>query len=160
MIEDKHLLEQLLQQEEQLRFTNFTNDIAFEVGMLLVEAARREGLSLTIDICRNGHQLFHIALPGTSPDNDAWIQRKNRVVNHFGHSSYYVGMLTKSKGGTLQERSLLDPMQYAAHGGAFPIIIEQVGVVGTITVSGLPQADDHAFVVRMLARYLNVNLDG
>jgi uncharacterized protein (UPF0303 family) len=158
-MEDEHLLQQLLQQEEQLRFAHFTNDTAFEVGMLFVETARREGLALTIDICRHEHQLFHVALPGTSPDNDAWVQRKNRVVNHFGHSSYYVGMLTKSKGVTLQERSLLDPMQYAAHGGAFPIIIEHVGVVGTITVSGLPQADDHAFVVRVLAQYLGVVLD-
>jgi len=156
-MEDAHLLEQLLQQEDQMHFTQFTNDTAFAVGMMLVEAARREGLALTIDICRHGHQLFHIALPGTAPDNDVWIQRKNRVVNHFGHSSYYVGMLTKSKGVTLQERSLLDPMQYAAHGGAFPIIIEQVGVVGTITVSGLPQAEDHAFVVKVLALFLGVN---
>jgi uncharacterized protein (UPF0303 family) len=30
-----------------------------------------------------------------------------------------------------------------------------VGVVGTITVSGLPQADDHAFVTEMIEAFLN-----
>jgi uncharacterized protein (UPF0303 family) len=154
------LLEQLLAQEERLRFTQFTNETAFALGMALVETARQEGLPITIDITRHGHQLFHVALPGTTPDNDAWIQRKNNVVNRFGHSSYYIGISTKSKGVSFQERTLLDPAQYAAHGGAFPVIIEQVGVIGTITVSGLPQAEDHAFVVRVLAQFLQVGLEG
>jgi uncharacterized protein (UPF0303 family) len=148
------LLAELLDQEARLRFTQFTNDTALALGMAMVAAAQRDGLALTIDITRHGHQLFHAALPGTAPDNDAWVQRKNRVVNHFGHSSYYVGVLTASKNTTLAERSFLDPALYSAHGGAFPIIIEQVGVVGTVTVSGLPQAEDHAFVARLLAEFL------
>jgi len=32
----------------------------------------------------------------------------------------------------------------------FPVIVRDVGPVGTVGVSGLPQADDHAFVVRHL----------
>jgi len=43
---------------------------------------------------------------------------------------------------------------FAAHGGAFPIRIRDVGVVGSISVSGLPQADDHAFVVEMIEAFL------
>ena len=34
-----------------------------------------------------------------------------------------------------------------------------VGVVGTVTVSGLPQQEDHALVVRVLAEYLDVSLE-
>jgi uncharacterized protein (UPF0303 family) len=155
MADDAALLPELLEQEERLQFTQFTNETAFAVGMALVLTAQTEQLAVTIDIVRHGHQLFHVALPGTTPDNDRWIQRKNRVVQHFGHSSYYVGVLTRSKGMTLAERSALDETLYAAHGGAFPIIIANVGVVGTITVSGLPQADDHALVVRVLEGFLH-----
>jgi uncharacterized protein (UPF0303 family) len=32
-------------------------------------------------------------------------------------------------------------------------------VVGTVTVSGLPQREDHQLVVRMLAQHLGVTLD-
>jgi uncharacterized protein (UPF0303 family) len=31
-----------------------------------------------------------------------------------------------------------------------------VGVVGTVTVSGLPQADDHAFVTEMIGGFLGI----
>lgn len=148
------LLEELLQEEATIQFAEFTNETAWRIGSRLVEVARQESLGVTIDIQRHGQQLFHVALPGTSADNDAWIRRKNRVVNRFGHSSFYMGNLYKSQGSTIEEKSLLDPTRYAAHGGAFPIIITGVGVVGTVTVSGLPQADDHKLVVRVLREFL------
>jgi uncharacterized protein (UPF0303 family) len=148
------LLAELLLQEQALQFDRFDNGDAYRLGQLCVDTALADGLGVTIDICRNGQQLFHAALPGTSTDNDEWIKRKNRVVNRFGHSSFYMGAYYRSRGTTIQDSALLDPTQFAPHGGAFPIIVKNVGVVGTVTVSGLPQAEDHAFVVRMLTRFL------
>jgi uncharacterized protein (UPF0303 family) len=109
---------------------------------------------VAIDVRRNGQQLFHVALDGTARDNDEWIRRKNNVVDRFGHSSYYVGALCRSEGRSLAELFLVDPREYADHGGAFPVIVEGVGVVGTVTVSGLPQADDHRMVVEAIERFL------
>lgn len=148
------LLEILRQQEEQLQFKHFTNETALELGLKLVEAARTKTRGVTVDICRNGQQLFHYALPGTAPDNDEWIKRKNRVVNRFNHSSYYMGIYYKSQNTTIAEKSFLDPTEYADHGGAFPLIIQNLGVVGTITVSGLPQEEDHKLVITVLQEFL------
>ena len=155
----QELLRVLLHQEQTLQLSMFTNETAFELGMRLVEAARQQQKAITVDICRNGQQLFHCALPGTAADNDEWIKRKNRVVNRFGHSSFYMGNLYKSKNTTIQDSALLDPSEYAPHGGAFPIIVKDVGVVGTVTVSGLPQHEDHQLVVQVLAEYLGVKLE-
>lgn len=160
MADYERVLADLLRQEDLLQLDEFTNDTAIEIGTRLVAAARAAGQSVTVDVSRNGQQIYHCALPGTTPDNDAWIQRKNRVVNRFGHSSYYIGQFYASTGTTLEARALVDPREYAAHGGAFPAIIKHVGIVGTITVSGLPQAEDHALVVRVLAEYLGVALEG
>lgn len=151
------LLASLREEEQHLQFTAFTNETSFELGMRLVDAARRRNLAITIDITRSGQQLFHCAMSGTSQDNDEWIQRKNRVVYRFGHSSYYMGVTYRNQKTTIEEKSLLDPTLYAPHGGAFPVTIRDVGVVGTVTVSGLPQEEDHKLVVSVLKEFLKVS---
>ncbi|HUQ55260.1 heme-degrading domain-containing protein [Lentzea sp.] len=147
--------EELLDQERRLQFTRFGNDVAIELGLHLLDAARDQGLPVAISVRRNGHLLFHAALPGTAPDNDRWLERKARVVDLFGHSSFYVGTTFREKGTTFEAGSGLDPVLYAAHGGVFPVIVRGTGPVGTAGVSGLPQADDHEFVVTQLESFLN-----
>ncbi len=149
--------EELLAQERELQFQRFDNDTALALGQALVAAAREERLAVTVDIRRGEQQLFHAALEGTAADNDAWIERKNRVVRRFGHSSYYVGTLLGLEGTTIEEKFLLDGTLYAAHGGAFPVMVRDVGMVGTVTVSGLPQAEDHRLVVAVLHGFLGLH---
>ena len=157
MIEHKALLNELRQQEESLQFTSFSNDTALALGMALVQEARQRGKAVAIDITRSGLQLFHFAMQGTSVDNGEWIKRKNRVVNRFGRSSYAVGISLLDAGKTMEEKYLLSSQEYAAHGGAFPLTIKDVGVIGTITVSGLPQQEDHELVVTTLKQFLEQN---
>ncbi|NJP50719.1 heme-degrading domain-containing protein [Streptomyces sp. SBST2-5] len=147
-------VEELEAQERRLVFQQFTHDDAWELGSLLVEMARERQAPVAIDIHRAGQQLFHAALPGSTPDNDAWIARKRRVVERYGSSSYLVGARHRAKGTTFEESSRLDPDAYAAHGGSFPVNVEGVGVIGAVTVSGLPQLQDHRFVVEALEHFL------
>ena len=150
------LLKDLLRQEEEIQFNSFDNNMAFVIGLALLDAAKSKGKGVTIDIARNGQQLFHFAMQGTSRDNDVWVLRKNNVVNRFGHSSFYIGISLKSQGQTIEEKYLISSSEFAAHGGAFPLIIRGVGVIGTITVSGLPQEEDHELVVTTLRKFLAV----
>lgn len=150
------VLADLLAQEQELQFDSFDNAAAWELGQRLVAAAHAGGHGVTIDIALGEQQLFHAALAGTSADNDAWIRRKNNVVRRFGHSSFYVGRECEAAGASLEERFFVDPREFSAHGGAFPIVIRGVGVVGTVTVSGLPQAEDHRLVVSVLREFLRV----
>lgn len=147
-------LEKLLEQERTLVFNNFSMDTAHEIGELLYQAAYARKLPVAIDITRCGQQLYHVALPGSTADNDAWILRKSRVVMRFGHSSYYWGLYLEKSELTLEDNFFLDPYDFAAHGGSFPITLKDAGVIGTITVSGLPSEADHALVVEILEDYL------
>ncbi|MFJ8191390.1 heme-degrading domain-containing protein [Streptomyces sp. NPDC096094] len=147
-------VEELEEQERRLVFRRFTNDDAWALGSLLVELARERQAPVAVDIHRAGQQLFHAALPGSTPDNDAWIARKRRVVERYGSASYLVGSRFRAKGTTFEDSSRLDADTYAAHGGSFPITVADVGVVGSVTVSGLPQLEDHRLVVEALERFL------
>jgi uncharacterized protein (UPF0303 family) len=154
MSADDDLLQELLRQEEELQFTGFTNEMALELGLALLSEARTRSQPVAIDISRHGQQLFHFAMTGATADNDHWIRRKNNVVARFGHSSYYMGRQLQSMGQSMEEKYLLSSQEYAAHGGAFPLIARGVGVIGAITISGLPQAEDHEVVVTTLRRFL------
>lgn len=148
------LLSELKAQEKELVFSSFTNEDAVNVGLRLYETAKKENLPVTIDIIRSGQQLFHLALPGTAPDNDQWIARKVKLVNRMQRSSFQISTELRSQGKTLEEAYELSHYEYAAHGGCFPVIVKGVGMVGTITVSGLEQSEDHGLVVRILREYL------
>ena len=149
------LIAELEEQERRLTLPGFTHDDAWTLGTLLVGLAREREAPVAVDIRRGGQQLFHAALPGSTPDNDAWIDRKRRVVERYGCSSLLVGSRFRAKGTTFEESSRLDPDTYAAHGGAFPIAVTGAGVIGTVVVSGLPQVEDHKMVVEALEKFLS-----
>jgi uncharacterized protein (UPF0303 family) len=143
-------LTELAAEEEELQLTRFTNDDAWALGSALVARAQRERLPVAIDVSRHSHQLFHAALTGATPDNDTWIARKAATVHRFGHSSLYVGQRSREAGTTFEAEFGLDPQRYMAHGGAFPLIVRDVGPVGVVALSGLPQVEDHRTVVAAL----------
>jgi uncharacterized protein (UPF0303 family) len=58
-------------------------------------------------------------------------------------------------GTALDEALGVEPRLFAAHGGAFAIRIREVGVVGSVAVSGLPQAE-HAFVIEVIEALIAV----
>ncbi len=117
--------------------------------------AREAAAPVAVDIRRGGQQLFHAALPGSTPDNDAWIDRKRRVVERYGCSSLLVGTRFRAKGTTFEASSRLDPDAYAAHGGAFPSRSRARAWSGRrVVVSGLRQLEDHALVIKALHQFL------
>lgn len=145
----------IAEQEARLRFERFDAQTAWELGQKLKQAAEALHSAVAIDISLWGQLLFFYAMSGTTPDNADWIRRKRNVAQRFQRSSYTVGLMLKQKQSSLEERGL-DARNYAAQGGSFPIFVKGVGCVGAITVSGLPQREDHELVVEVLADYLGV----
>jgi uncharacterized protein (UPF0303 family) len=147
-------LEKIATQERELHLPRLDAETAWELGTRIRSLATERGLNLVIDVRRFGQPLFYTALNGTTPDNAEWVRRKSNVVARFHRSSYAVGITTKSKGTTLLERYGLPVADYASDGGSFPLHVEGAGIVGSVTVSGLPQRDDHNLVVEALCAML------
>ena len=147
-------LAELAAEEDELELPALTEDVAYELGTSAAETARERGLPLSIGLWRNEHQLFHCGLPGSTRDNDEWLRRKGRVVMRFERSSIYMARLCHDQGFTLADRFALPASRYAAAGGAVPLRVRGAGVVGWFGVSGLPQLEDHRFVVDQLTRHL------
>jgi uncharacterized protein (UPF0303 family) len=144
------LVAALEQQERELVLASFTYDDAWRLGNLLITLARERGLGITVDIRKGTQQVFHAALEGTSADNDAWVERKAAVAYRYGASSFLVRQRHAAQGLDFHVATGLPLSRFAAHGGAVPIRVAGVGVVGVVTVSGLAQEDDHVLVVEAL----------
>ena len=147
------------EEHSELQFSSFSNSMALELGLRLVEKARLKEQVVTVDIRKHGQQIFHYALEGTSADNDSWIIRKSRVADRFGKSSLYMKELLLEKEKSLDELYFIDGSEYAAFGGSFPIIIKETGPIGTVTVSGLPDVEDHELVVSVLREFVRKDTD-
>jgi uncharacterized protein (UPF0303 family) len=153
----KEDIERIALQERELVFTEFTARSAWELGTRLYLFARERTLAIVIDIRRFGQPLFYAALDGTTPDNAEWVRRKSNTVARFHSSSYAIGLKEKIKGETITQSQGLPLADYCTHGGAFPLTVAGAGVIGSITVSGLPQRNDHELVVEALCAALDRN---
>jgi uncharacterized protein (UPF0303 family) len=145
----------LKQQEKALQLSSFSEADAWALGSAMREMAAVRNLPLVMDIRIGIRPLFYVAMPGTTPENPDWVRRKFNTVYRFEGSSYRIALEYKAKGNAFDQSRGIDPMTYANAGGGFPL---RVGgnVVGAVSVSGIPQRDDHNFVVENLAAFLRV----
>ena len=141
-------------QERELKFSRFDEDMAWKLGSCVRDLALAKKFEVVIDVRRFGQPLFYCALPGTTPDNPEWVRRKCNLVARFHRSSYAIGLELKQSGSTLLQKYALPDADYAVHGGAFPIRVLGAGVIGSVTVSGVPQRSDHELVVEGLCAHL------
>lgn len=151
------LIAMLEMQEEILQFSHFTNEDAWELGNLIVMEAKRRSLPVAVSIrLNNGYVVFQYASNRTNMDNESWMARKFNTVRRLEQSSLRAYMLLRKAEETLEER-FMDPKDYAACGGGFPIRVEEVGVIGGVIVSGLDHVSDHDLVVKCVSRYLHID---
>lgn len=147
-------IERIALQERELVLPRLDAETAWQLGTRLRSMAAERGLPVVIDIRRFGQPLFYTALEGTTPDNVEWVRRKINVVARFHRSSYAIGLRDKAKNETIYESQGLPLADYATHGGAFPLAVAGAGLVGCVTVSGLPQRSDHELAVEALCGIL------
>lgn len=137
-------------QEERLQFSGFDEETAWKLGSELRALAKKRELAVVIDVRRMLQPLFYTAMAGTTSDNVNWVRRKSNLAMRFLRSSYAIGLELQQKQSTLLERYALADEDYASHGGCFPIRVLGAGMVGAVTVSGLPQRADHELAVEGL----------
>jgi uncharacterized protein (UPF0303 family) len=129
--------------------TSFSNSDAWTLGNILVDLGK--SLPIVINIRTPNRTLFHAALHGSQALNDRWAQRKSNTCLLFGEPSFLIGLRNKEKGETLARHGLSTD-DYADAGGSVPIVVGGI-TAAAVTVSGLPQAEDHALVIRAMQAF-------
>ncbi len=154
----RQMAEIIRKQEAALQFDHFDAGDAWLIGQSLRVRAIAHGGSVSIDITLGGLNLFHTVVEKPTPNNDRWVARKRNTVLEFWKSSLLVAQEMLVSGRTLTEFGL-NEKELALSGGGFPIRLKDIGVVGAIVVSGLPQTHDHQLIVDALAEYLHQQVE-
>lgn len=147
------LIGRIEEETRKLQLAKFGQEDALALGLLIVELATERDMPVAVDIRRGTHVLFHVSLPGATLDNDFWVEKKARTAERYGVPSLLVGLRGRLGGGRMEDNAWFDESAYAAHGGAFPIIVRGTGPVAVVTVSGLPQKADHELAVEALTKF-------
>jgi uncharacterized protein (UPF0303 family) len=147
-------IEKIKVQETELAFDAFDEATAFEIGSALRACALAENWPIIVDIQLWDRPLFYAAMPGSTGSNTDWARRKRNVVKMFLKSTYRMMLEQGGESALFAERYGLSASEYVLAGGGFPIRVRGVGVIGVITVSGLPQRQDHGIIVDALCDHL------
>jgi uncharacterized protein (UPF0303 family) len=143
-------INELLAQEESLVLERFDYALAWELGARLRATAAERALPVAIEIAHGATPVFLALLPGATPDNNDWVRRKRNVALRFHHSSLYMRLLCENRAVNFHARYRLPEADFAASGGGVPLFVRNVGVVGAVAVSGLPDVEDHRLVMAAL----------
>ena len=151
---EEFLSNKLLSEEKILVFESLLLIDLLEIGQIAKGIAASRNLPIAIEVRLGKWTVFHASLPGSTPENDWWIDRKARVVELKQHSTMYERVSAQERGVDWhKENNLLDET-HAIHGGGLPLITKNEGFVGVLLISGLPQVQDHLLGVEVLTEFL------
>ncbi len=145
---------ELLDQEQFFTFEYLTPANALEIGEIAKSLGVLKNLPIAVEVRLGDWIIYHASLPGSTSENQWWIDRKARVVLLKHHSTLYERVSAEERGVDWhKENNLLDET-HAIHGGGLPLITKSDGFVGVLLISGLPQVDDHLLGVEVLTEFL------
>ena len=145
---------QLLTEEKILTIPSFDIPDALEIGEIAKSLSAARKLPVAIEVRLGDWIIYHVSLPGSTPENDWWISRKARTVILKHHSTMFERVSAQERGiDWHRENNLLDET-HAIHGGGLPLITKNEGFVGVLLISGLPQVEDHLLGVEVLTEFL------
>jgi uncharacterized protein (UPF0303 family) len=150
---------EILAKERSLVLTRLEISDALALGELAKSIGYKRKLPIAIEVRINEWVVYHASLPGSTRDNQEWLDRKSRVVFLTHRSTLFEQLRAKERGINWFQENNLKEEEYAIHGGGLPLATKNYGIVGALLISGLLQVEDHLFGVEVLTEFLAGNTE-
>ncbi len=144
----------LLEEQIKLTLPALTITDALEIGEIAKFFGQDSSLPIAVEVRIGDWIIYHASLPGSTVENQGWIDRKARVVMLKQHSTLFERVSAQERGVDWFVENKLTDDTYAIHGGGLPLITQSDGFVGVLLISGLPQVEDHLLGVKVLTEFL------
>ena len=113
---------ELLREEQLLKLPNLDIASAIELGEIAKSLGVLKSLPIAVEVRLGDWIIYHASLPGSTVENQWWIDRKARVVTLKKHSTMFERVSAEERGiDWHKENNLLDET-HAIHGGGLPLI--------------------------------------
>jgi uncharacterized protein (UPF0303 family) len=145
---------QLIKEEQILTLPSLDHAGALEIGEIAKSISFARSLPIATEVRLSGWIVYHVSLPGSTPENDSWISRKAKTVMLKHHSTMYERVSAEERGVDWHNENNLPDETHAIHGGGLPLITKNKGFIGVLLISGLPQVEDHLLGVEVLTEFL------
>lgn len=144
-------VEILAKQEEVLRYENFSRENALELGLIIIKLAKEKGWgNAAVRIMEDNSTIFSYKMPGTSAENDWWMDRKLAVSRLAGCAS--LRAYVEAESGIRKPFWEARPDNYAACGGCFPVFTaDHTAPWAYVLVSGMEHYHDHQIIADAMA---------
>lgn len=149
-----YTLDDLAREQQELLLSEFNYSFAWQLGCLLQAEAATHALPVVITVAHGQDVVFSVLMPGATPDNIDWAARKRTVAHRFHRSSLAIRLEAEKGGYDFNQVFRLPAEAFVASGGGVPLILRGGTLIGTAAVSGLPDVDDHALVVKALRKLI------
>ena len=134
----------------KIELDSFSNQIALDMGLKIIDLAKKRNQHIAIEISRLNHTVFLNVDDSLPADKHNWLRRKANVAKQFEQSSLSVKKDLEQGNMTLEKTFGLNEKDFLAKGGAIPIFVKNAGMIATITVSGLHDEEDHKKIIEAL----------
>ena len=141
-------------QEELLLLPSLEVDDALEIGEIAKSLGVLRSLPIAVEVRIGDWVIYHASLPGSTTENQSWIDRKARVVLLKHHSTLFERVSAEERGIDWHKENNFEDETHAIHGGGLPLITKDEGFKGVLLISGLPQVEDHLLGVEVLTEFL------
>lgn len=148
-----YTIDSLKSEEQRFIFDTFQKMDYWQLGQCFVQAIQKRSLPVATAIHINDKLVFYYGSEQSTKDQFLWIERKRKACHHFQMSTLMLKLVLESKDKTLAKNYYLDESEYSPFGGSFPIRTKGAGVIGTITLSGLSQMEDHQLIIEVLEHF-------
>ncbi|MGN9041605.1 heme-binding protein [Ligilactobacillus salivarius] len=92
---------------------------------------------------KNRRKVYFRSGKNTSSENNMWINKKLNTVEAFDHSTFYKKAVYAGNEAKFYQDTGFSPKEFTIGGGGFPIFVKDVGIVGSLIISGLTDFEDH-----------------
>ncbi|MBR4471769.1 MAG: heme-binding protein [Erysipelotrichaceae bacterium] len=129
-------------QKEGYVLKKFDHIDAFRLGEYICKKMIKETKRAIVHIEINKETVFEFLNSAANPNDRDWLMKKIRCVEYFHEASAAQHVKCIEKG--LDPKREYADKDIAALGGAFPILVDGVGAIGVIGISGYEDSfDDH-----------------